>query len=65
VPVPSVAELPICHQTLQGEAPLIRTTFEALAVVSVLPIWKMKTALELPWPFRVSVPVSCADEEKR
>jgi hypothetical protein len=65
VPVPSVAELPICHQMLHGEAPLMRTTLELLAVVSVLPIWKMKTALELPWPLRVSVPVSWAEEEKR
>jgi hypothetical protein len=29
-------------------------TRDLLAVVSVLPIWKMKTALELPWPLRVS-----------
>ena len=38
VPVPSVAELPTCQKTLQAEAPLIRRTDEALAVVSVLPI---------------------------
>ncbi len=38
VPVPSVAELPTCQNTLHAEAPLIRTTDEALAVVSVLPI---------------------------
>ena len=44
---------------------MMRTTLELLAVVSVLPIWKMKTAFELPWPLRVSVPVSCAEEEKR
>src|SRR6202035_3514971 len=28
------------------------------------PIWKMKTAVDLPSPFSVSVPVSCADELK-
>jgi hypothetical protein len=39
-------------------------TDELLAVVSVLPILKMKTALGLPWALRVSVPVSWADVEK-
>ena len=48
VPVPSVAELPTCQNTLPADAPLIRTTDETLAVVSVLPILKMKTALALP-----------------
>jgi hypothetical protein len=48
VPVPIVAELPIWKNTLQGEPPLIMTTDELLAVVSVLPIWKMKTALGSP-----------------
>ena len=48
VVVPSVAELPTCQNTLQCEPPLITTTDEPLAVVSVLPIWKMKTALGLP-----------------
>ena len=48
VPVPSVAELPTCQNTLQLCAPLIGRTEEVLAVVRVLPIWKMKTALGLP-----------------
>ena len=38
VPVPSVAELPTCQNTLQLAAPLISRTDAALAVVSVLPI---------------------------
>ena len=38
VPVPSVAELPTCQNTLHSEAPLIMTTDEALALVSVLPV---------------------------
>jgi len=42
--VPSVAELPTCQNTPRSEPPLepklITSTVEALAVVSVLPIWK-------------------------
>ena len=63
VVVPSVAELPTCQNTLQGEPPLVMSTDEPLAVVSVLPIWNMKTAPALPWALRVRVPVSCADDE--
>ena len=48
VVVPRVAELPTCQNTLQPEPPLMMFTDELLAVVSVLPIWKMKTALALP-----------------
>ena len=48
VPVPRVAELPTWKNTLQGMPPLMITTAELLAVVSVLPIWKMKTALGSP-----------------
>jgi hypothetical protein len=48
VVVPSVAELPTCQNTLHGEPGLIMRTTELLAVVSVLPILKMKTALLLP-----------------
>jgi len=44
---------------------LVRTTDELLAVVSVLPIWKMKTAFGLLSALRVSVPVNCADEMKQ
>ena len=47
VPVPSVSELPTCQNTLQSEPPLMTTTLAALAVVRVLPVWKMKTALGL------------------
>ena len=47
-PVPSVAELPICQNTLQAWAPLIRLTQLPEAVVSVEPAWKTKTAFGLP-----------------
>jgi len=56
--VPRVAELPICQKTLQGLPPLVMTTDDALAVVSVLPIWKIQTAFGLPCALRVNVPVS-------
>jgi hypothetical protein len=64
VVVPMVAELPTCQKTLQGEAPPIRITEEAVAVVSVEPIWKTQTLLESPWPSRTRAPVSCALVEK-
>jgi hypothetical protein len=48
VPVPSVAELPTCQNTLQLDPMLLMTTLALLAVVSVLPIWKTKTAAGLP-----------------
>ena len=41
VAVPRVAELPTCHQTPQADAPFVSVIDEALAVVSVVPIWKM------------------------
>jgi hypothetical protein len=56
--VPRVAELPTCQKTLHASAPLIRATVLADAVVNVLPIWKMKTALGSPWASRVTVPVN-------
>jgi hypothetical protein len=65
VPVPRVAELPTCQNTPQLDALLMRRTDEALAVVSVLPILKMKTALELPCASSVSVPVNWAEVEKQ
>jgi len=58
VVVPRVAELPTCQNTLQFEPPPITVTAEALAVVSVLAILKMKTAFGLPKALRVSVPVN-------
>jgi hypothetical protein len=65
VSVPSVAELPICQNTLHRDAMLMRETLEVLAVVSVLPIWKTNTAAGFPRAFSVSVPVSWADDEKQ
>ena len=64
VPVPRVAELPTCQNTLHGWPPT-RTTEELLAVVSVLPILNTHTAAALPPALRVSVPVSPAEEEKQ
>lgn len=61
VPVPKVAELPTCQKTLAAVAPLMSTTCELLAVIRVLPVWKMKT----PVPLRVSVPVKKAEEAKQ
>ena len=58
--VPRVAELPTCQKTLLSP-PFIKSTDELLAVVSVLPIWKRKSALGSPWVLRVSVPVNCAE----
>jgi hypothetical protein len=57
--------MPTCQNTLQAVPPLITLTDELLAVVSVLPIWKMKTAAALPGASRVSAPVSCADDVKQ
>src|ERR1035437_5968340 len=60
--VPSVAELPTCQKTLQAVAPLARTTWLPLPVVSVDPIWKMNTAPGLPAPSRVTSPDIASDE---
>jgi hypothetical protein len=64
VSVPSVAELPTCQNTLHV-GPLINTTDELLAVVSVLAIWKMNSAAGLPSVLRVRTPVNCADDVKQ
>jgi hypothetical protein len=48
VPTSRVAELLTCHSTAQGFAPLITLTVEPGEVMSVLDIWKTKTALALP-----------------
>ena len=64
VVVPMVAELPTCQKTLQSFPPLTTRTEELLAVVSVLPIWKTKSASGSPCASSVSAPVSCADDEK-
>ena len=58
VVVPSVAELPICQYTPHGFPPLIMSTDDPLAVVSVLPILKMKIALAFPCALSVRVPVN-------
>ncbi len=65
VPVPRVAELPTCQNTLQFTPPLITATAELLAVVSILPILKTKTAAGFPWALSVRVPVSPTDDEKQ
>src|SRR6202011_839737 len=57
VPEPRVAELLTCHSTLQALALLVKRTVDPEDVMSVLAIWKTKTALGLPCPLRVSVPV--------
>jgi hypothetical protein len=58
-PVPIVAELPTCQNTLQAWAPLVRFTTLLDAVVSVLAgHWKIKIELGLFWPSRVRVPVN-------
>src|SRR6202165_447939 len=57
VPVPSVAELPTCQYTAHGCAPAATTTCALVAVVSVLPIWNMKT----PVPVSVRMPVNWAE----
>jgi len=56
--VPKVADFPICQKTLQGLPPLVMITDDALAVVSVLAIWKIQTALGLPCAFKVNFPVN-------
>ena len=62
-PVPSVAELPTCQNTLQAWASPIRTTWLAEPVVSVEPIWKMKTAAGLPCASRYNVPLSSSADD--
>lgn len=54
VAVPRVADEPTCQKTWHVCAPLVRRTTALLAVVSVLPILKMKT----PLPLSVSDPFS-------
>jgi hypothetical protein len=64
--VPRVAELPTCQKTLAAWAPPMRFTLLLVAaVISVLPIWKMKTAFGLPLPLRVTVPVMPTEDESQ
>src|ERR1700733_15058262 len=62
VPVPSVAEEPTCQKTLQACAPPVRSTRGFEPVISVEPIWKMKTALGLPSASSVTVPDESSSE---
>lgn len=62
VAVPSVADDPTCQKTLHACAPLMRITLEAVAEVSVDPIWKTNTAFGLFWPSRTSAPVIPTDD---
>jgi len=57
VPVPIVAELPTCQNTLQACAPLMSTTDALLAVMRVLATLNTQTALGSPPASRVSAPV--------
>jgi len=61
LPVCMVAEVPTCQKTLQGEAPPAKATVAPVAVVRVLPIWKIHTSVELP--VNVRVPFSRAAVE--
>jgi len=65
LPVCMTAEEPTCQNKLQGDAPPIKATVAPVAVVRVLPIWKIHRSLGLPVPLRVRVPVSSADDEKQ
>jgi hypothetical protein len=65
VKVPMVAELPICQYTLVPRPPPLIKTCDPLAVVRVVPIWKMKIALGSPPSLRLSVVVNWADVSKQ
>jgi hypothetical protein len=56
-PVPSVAELPTCQNTLHAFAPLINVTVLPDPVVSDELVWKMNTEFALPAPSSVNGPV--------
>ena len=62
VPVPSVAEEPTCQKTLHACAPFTSETLVPEPVISVEPIWKMKTALGLPWALSVTLPEDNSNE---
>ena len=59
-PVPRVAELPICQNTLQACAPPEKTMLLPLMVVSVEPAWNIHTSVEPP--DSVSTPVRRSDD---
>jgi hypothetical protein len=58
VPVPRVAELETCQNTLQADAPLMNTTLLFDAVTRVELIWKMNTDRGSLRALRVSRPVN-------
>jgi hypothetical protein len=60
--VPRVAELPTCQNTLQAWAPLVKMMLLADAVISVDATWNTNTDAGLPWPSRVSWPLSASDD---
>ena len=62
-PVPSVAELPTCQNTLQAWAPPVRTTLLAESVTRVDGAWKMKTAFGSPPASRVSDPPTSSEDD--
>ncbi len=65
VPVPSVAALPTCQNTLPARPLLIMTTDELGAVTSVLAIWKTQTPVGSPRASSTSCPVNGADDVKQ
>lgn len=65
VSVPSVAELPTYQYTSHASALLMVTTEALLALMSVLPIWKTKSASGFPCASSVNVPVRNAEDEKK
>ena len=62
-PVPRVAELPTCQNTLQAWAPLVRMTLLAESVMSVEGAWKMKTAFGSPPRVQRQRPAESSEDE--
>ena len=60
---PRVADVPTCQKTLEALAPPARTIWLPAAVVSVVAIWNMKTALGSPLASRVRLPEVILSEE--
>jgi hypothetical protein len=61
LPVWMVAEEPTCQYTLQEDAPPAKTTLAPVAVVRVLPIWKIHTSVALPVSVRVPFNTAAAE----
>lgn len=57
---PPRTALPTQKKTLQAFAPFFKRMTELMALVKVVPIWKMNCALTLPPASRVSVPARLA-----